>query len=62
MLMFAMEGKWCRRCFVPKRMASDLVGLRHRPFRQNQEWSDARQDSSLEIFELGSDLEREIYS
>jgi hypothetical protein len=30
-LMQGIEGKWCNRCWVPKRMASDLVGLRQRP-------------------------------
>jgi hypothetical protein len=30
-LMLGIEGQWCNRCWVPKRMASDLLGLRQRP-------------------------------
>ena len=59
-LMLEIAGKWCKRCCVPSKIASDLVGLRQSPFWQNQEWSRVRHDSRREIPGFGSAGESEM--
>ena len=45
---------------MPNKVALDLLGFRQRPFLQNHEWTDVKQDLSLDMLECGSEDDKAI--